>query len=193
MDPRSSLQLKKPKSRSTGVSGTKHGRAQAMIEQLQARIEELEQERDSAKARSWTITNWCGTRTSSTVTPFPRGELVARLVAEDHYWVDETVGGDESKGYSATFIRADSNETLGENLSLEAAQELCVRHFTKVEGEEPGATDEAESPQRRQRRRWKLRPSHRRASSYGQATMSRAGSGGPESASSPSSVSTTIS
>jgi hypothetical protein len=36
--------VKKPKPRTAGVSGTEHGRAQHIIEQLQARIEELEQE-----------------------------------------------------------------------------------------------------------------------------------------------------
>jgi hypothetical protein len=36
--------VKKPKPRSAGVSATEHGRAQSTIEQLQARIEELEEE-----------------------------------------------------------------------------------------------------------------------------------------------------
>jgi predicted nuclease with TOPRIM domain len=39
--------VKKPKSRTAGVSATEHGRARATIEQLQARIEELEQELES--------------------------------------------------------------------------------------------------------------------------------------------------
>jgi len=36
--------VKKPKPRSANVSGSEHGRAQAMIEQLQARVKELEEE-----------------------------------------------------------------------------------------------------------------------------------------------------
>jgi len=36
--------VKKPKPRSSNVSGSEHGRAQAMIEQLQARVKELEEE-----------------------------------------------------------------------------------------------------------------------------------------------------
>jgi hypothetical protein len=43
--------VKKPKSRTAGVSTTEHGRAQAMIEQLQARIEELEEESAAAPRR----------------------------------------------------------------------------------------------------------------------------------------------
>ena len=38
--------VKKPKPRSAGVSATEQGRARAVIEELQARTEELEQERD---------------------------------------------------------------------------------------------------------------------------------------------------
>ena len=38
--------LKKPKPRNAGVSATEQGRARAVIEELQARTEELEQERD---------------------------------------------------------------------------------------------------------------------------------------------------
>ena len=40
--------VKKPKSRTEGVSATEHGRARTMIEQLQARTDELEQESHSA-------------------------------------------------------------------------------------------------------------------------------------------------
>jgi hypothetical protein len=70
-----------------------------------------------------------------------RGELVARLVADAHYWIDLTDDDDESKGYSATFMPEDCNdggtpETLGENLSLEAAQELAERHFARAEANE---------------------------------------------------------
>jgi hypothetical protein len=43
--------VKKPKSRTAGVSATEHGRAQATIEQLQARIEELEEESAAAPRR----------------------------------------------------------------------------------------------------------------------------------------------
>jgi hypothetical protein len=42
--------VKKPRSRTAGVSATEHGRAQATVEQLQARVEELEQELTSVKA-----------------------------------------------------------------------------------------------------------------------------------------------
>ena len=42
---------KKPKSRTAAVSGTEHGRARAMIEQLQARTAELEEEHSAALAR----------------------------------------------------------------------------------------------------------------------------------------------
>lgn len=46
---REDTKIKKPKSRTAGVSATEYGRAQAMVEQMQARIDELEQERASAK------------------------------------------------------------------------------------------------------------------------------------------------
>src|SRR6516164_1042578 len=39
--------VKKPKPRSAGVSATEHGRARATIEQLQAQVEELQEELDS--------------------------------------------------------------------------------------------------------------------------------------------------
>jgi hypothetical protein len=42
--------VKKPRPRAVQVSGAEHGRAQAIIEQQRERIQELEQERDSAKA-----------------------------------------------------------------------------------------------------------------------------------------------
>jgi hypothetical protein len=42
-----STRVKKPKPRSAGVSGTEHGRAKATIDQLTARVEELEQENQS--------------------------------------------------------------------------------------------------------------------------------------------------
>jgi hypothetical protein len=41
--------VKKPKQRTAGVSASEHGRAQAMIEQLQARIGEVEEENSSLK------------------------------------------------------------------------------------------------------------------------------------------------
>ena len=41
--------MKKPKPRTAGVSATEHGRAQAKLEQQQARIEELEEELTSAR------------------------------------------------------------------------------------------------------------------------------------------------
>jgi hypothetical protein len=41
--------VKKPKQRTAGVSASEHGRAQAMIEQLQARISEVEEENSSLK------------------------------------------------------------------------------------------------------------------------------------------------
>ena len=43
--------MKKPKPRSAGVSASEHGRAQQIIDQLQGRVVELEQERDSYKTR----------------------------------------------------------------------------------------------------------------------------------------------
>lgn len=43
--------VKKPKPRSAGVSGAEHGRAQAMIAELQARITELEEELEAARER----------------------------------------------------------------------------------------------------------------------------------------------
>src|SRR5262245_16813301 len=42
--------VKKPKSRTAGVAATEHGRAQHMIEQLQGRVTELEQELEGARA-----------------------------------------------------------------------------------------------------------------------------------------------
>src|SRR5262249_24359860 len=41
--------VKKPKSRTAGVSATEHGRAKAIIDQLQARVNELEEELTSAR------------------------------------------------------------------------------------------------------------------------------------------------
>src|SRR5262245_44762527 len=41
--------IKKPKQRTAGVSATEHGRAQAMVEQLQARVEELQEELTAAQ------------------------------------------------------------------------------------------------------------------------------------------------
>jgi hypothetical protein len=130
--------VKKPKPRSAGVSATEQGRAQATVEQLEARVEELEQELVSAKAPlsaqaplvDYDELEWeQGALDDGNCY---RGNLVARLVAAAHYWVGLTDSDDDSKGYSATFIREDeSAETLGENLSLEAAQELCTRHFAK--------------------------------------------------------------
>ena len=43
--------VKKPKSRTTGVSATEHGRARATVEQLQGRVEELEEELGAARAQ----------------------------------------------------------------------------------------------------------------------------------------------
>jgi uncharacterized protein YceH (UPF0502 family) len=43
--------VKKPKARSAGVSASEHGRAQAMIAQLQARVNELEEELAAARER----------------------------------------------------------------------------------------------------------------------------------------------
>ena len=43
--------VKKPKQRTGAVSATEHGRAQAIIDQQQARIEELEQELAAARER----------------------------------------------------------------------------------------------------------------------------------------------
>jgi len=44
--------VKKPKSRTAAVSATEHGRAQAIIEQLQARIGELEEEAHATKVET---------------------------------------------------------------------------------------------------------------------------------------------
>jgi hypothetical protein len=43
--------VKKLKPRTAGVSASEHGRAQVMIGQLQARIAELEEELDAARAK----------------------------------------------------------------------------------------------------------------------------------------------
>jgi hypothetical protein len=44
-------QVKKPKQRTASVSASEHGRAQAMIQQQQARIAELEEELAAARER----------------------------------------------------------------------------------------------------------------------------------------------
>jgi hypothetical protein len=70
---------------------------------------------------------------SSMAALFYTGRLVE--VAADHYWVDLTDENDASKGYSVTFICAaddSKTETLGENLSLETAQELRERHLARA-------------------------------------------------------------
>jgi hypothetical protein len=43
--------VKKPRARTAGVSATEHGRARATIEELQARIDELEEELAAARER----------------------------------------------------------------------------------------------------------------------------------------------
>ena len=48
--------VKKPKPRTAGVSATEHGRAQATVEQLQGRVEELEEELTSARETAPALT-----------------------------------------------------------------------------------------------------------------------------------------